>query len=238
VVEEISCLAYGITDRKESQAALLESLHEKEVLLKEVHHRVKNNLQIISSIFNLQKPYVDDHPRALELLRDSQDRVRSMSFIHESLYQTKNFSHVDLAAYIDGLSRNLMMSYSLAGRVELLKQLEPVDLGLDQAIPCGLILNELISNALKHAFPDGAAGQIRLQLRAQGAWVEMHIEDDGPGLPMDFDEVRDANLGLQLVETLIGQLDGRIERRNASIGKGRGVAYFLTFERTGINKQA
>lgn len=238
VVEEISCLAYGITDRKESQATLLESLHEKEVLLKEVHHRVKNNLQIISSIFNLQKPYVDDHPRALEVLRDSQDRVRSMSFIHESLYQTKNFSHVDLGAYIDGLSRNLMMSYSLAGRVELLKQLEPVDLGLDQAIPCGLILNELISNALKHAFPDGAAGHIRLQLRARGAWVEMLIEDDGPGLPEDFDVARDANLGLQLVETLIGQLDGRIERRNTTMGQGKGVAYFLTFERTGINKQA
>lgn len=236
-VTEISCLAYGITDKKDAQARLLESLHEKEVLLKEVHHRVKNNLQIISSIFNLQKPYVGDHPRALELLRDSQDRVRSMSFIHESLYQTKNFSHVDLATYIDGLTRNLMMSYSLSGKVELVKDLVPVDLGLDQAIPCGLILNELISNALKHAFPK-EEGRIHLQLRAEGPLVEMVIEDDGPGLPAGFDVERDANLGLQLVQTLIGQLGGRIERRTPSIGNGRGVGYFLTFERTGITKQA
>lgn len=236
-VVEISCQAFGITDKKESQRKLLDSLHEKEVLLKEVHHRVKNNLQIISSIFNLQKQYVDDHPRALELLRDSQDRIRSMSFIHESLYQTKNFSHVDLATYIDGLTRNLMMSYSLSGKVELDKDLQPVELVLDQAIPCGLILNELISNSLKHAFPDGMAGRIRIGLRAIDERVEITIEDNGPGLPADFDQQRDANLGLQLVETLIGQLDGRIERRTASDDKS-GVAYFLTFGRTGFNKNA
>ena len=102
-VHEISCLAHGITDRKEAQNKLLESLHEKEVLLKEVHHRVKNNLQVISSILNLQSGYVGEDPRMLELLRDSRDRIRSMSFIHESLYQTKNFNSVDLGAYIEGL---------------------------------------------------------------------------------------------------------------------------------------
>ena len=236
-VVEISCQAFGITDKKESQRKLLDSLHEKEVLLKEVHHRVKNNLQIISSIFNLQKQYVDDHPRALELLRDSQDRIRSMSFIHESLYQTKNFSHVDLATYIDGLTRNLMMSYSLSGKVELEKDLQPVELVLDQAIPCGLILNELISNSLKHAFPGGAAGRIHIGLRTVAEQVEITIADNGPGLPEDFDQDRDANLGLQLVETLIGQLDGRIERRRPS-DDHKGVAYFLTFGRTGFNKNA
>jgi len=237
-VVEISCQAFGITDKKESQRKLLDSLHEKEVLLKEVHHRVKNNLQIISSIFNLQKQYVDDHPRALELLRDSQDRIRSMSFIHESLYQTKNFSHVDLATYIDGLTRNLMMSYSLSGKVALEKDLQPVELVLDQAIPCGLILNELISNSLKHAFPDGAAGTIRIGLKTVGEQVEITIADDGPGLPSGFDLERDSNLGLQLVETLMGQLDGTIERRTPPPGDRRGVAYFLTFGRTGFNKNA
>jgi PAS domain S-box-containing protein len=237
-VVEISCQAFGITDKKESQRKLLDSLHEKEVLLKEVHHRVKNNLQIISSIFNLQKQYVDDHPRSLELLRDSQDRIRSMSFIHESLYQTKNFSHVDLATYIDGLTRNLMMSYSLSGKVELLLDLQPVELVLDQAIPCGLVLNELISNSLKHAYPGGTEGKIRIGLRAQGDRVTIAIEDDGPGLPEDFDLDRDSNLGLQLVETLIGQLDGHIERRSASASTRKGVAYFLTFDRTGFNKNA
>jgi PAS domain S-box-containing protein len=236
-VVEISCQAFGITDKKESQRKLLDSLHEKEVLLKEVHHRVKNNLQIISSIFNLQKQYVDDHPRALELLRDSQDRIRSMSFIHESLYQTKNFSHVDLATYIDGLTRNLMMSYSLSGKVDLEKDLQPVELVLDQAIPCGLILNELISNSLKHAFPDGAPGRIHIGLKTVDERVEITIEDNGPGLPANFDQERDSNLGLQLVETLMGQLDGTIERRSPPHPR-RGVAYFLTFGRTGFNKNA
>jgi PAS domain S-box-containing protein len=221
----ISCLAHGITDKKEAQKKLLESLHEKEVLLKEVHHRVKNNLQIISSILNLQTGYVGDDPRMLELLRDSQGRIRSMSFIHESLYQNKNFSSIDLAGYIDGLSRNLMLSYSLTGKVDLVKDLEPVQLGLDQAIPCGLILNELISNALKHAFPDGRQGLIWIGLRTKGRTVTIQIADDGRGLPSGFDEKRDANLGLELVHTLIGQLDGRIERT-----AGTGVAYLITFE--------
>jgi two-component sensor histidine kinase len=224
-VQELSCLAYHITDRKMAQAELLKSLHEKEVLLKEVHHRVKNNLQIISSILNLQTGYVGDDPRMLELLRDSQGRIRSMSFIHESLYQNKNFSSIDLAGYIDGLSRNLMLSYSLTGKVDLVKDLEPVQLGLDQAIPCGLILNELISNALKHAFPDGRQGLIWIGLRTKGRTVTIQIADDGRGLPSGFDEKRDANLGLELVHTLIGQLDGRIERT-----AGTGVAYLITFE--------
>ncbi|MBL8001974.1 MAG: PAS domain S-box protein [Flavobacteriales bacterium] len=224
-VVEVSCLAHGITDKKEAQRKLLESLHEKEVLLKEVHHRVKNNLQIISSILNLQGGYVDDDPRMLELLRESQGRIRSMSFIHESLYQNTNFSSIDLADYIDGLSRNLMHSYSLHGRVELVKRLEHVQLGLDQAIPCGLVLNELISNALKHAFPGGGEGRIELGLRLDQRTVHITVSDNGKGLPQGFDEERDANLGLQLVDTLIGQLDGRIQRMN-----GTGVAYLITFE--------
>ena len=237
-VVEISCLAHGITDKKEAQQKLLQSLHEKEVLLKEVHHRVKNNLQIISSILNLQGGYVDNDPRMLELLRDSQDRIRSMSFIHESLYQTKNFSQVDLATYIDGLTRNLMMSYSLSGRVELVKDLEPVQLGLDQAIPCGLILNELISNALKHAFPTNEGGRIHIALKQSDGKVGITVADNGVGLPQGFDPERDANLGLQLVSTLIGQLDGRIEHISGSGGSGSGAGYFLTFDRTGSEKHA
>ena len=233
-VVEISCLAHGITDKKEAQKKLVESLNEKEILLKEVHHRVKNNLQIISSILNLQGSYVDDDPRMLELLRESQDRIRSMSFIHESLYQTKNFSHVDLANYIDGLTRNLMMSYSLSGKIELDKDLEHVELGLDQAIPCGLILNELISNTLKHAYPIDGAGRIHITLRQQNGQVEISIGDDGKGLPEGFDDERDANLGLQLVHTLIDQLDGRISRRSSgsSGSGGGGVSYLITFGRT------
>ncbi|MEO8067994.1 MAG: PAS domain S-box protein [Flavobacteriales bacterium] len=225
-VREVSCLAHGITDRKDAQRRMQESLHEKEVLLKEVHHRVKNNLQIISSILNLQSAYVGGDRRMLDLLRDSQDRVRSMSFIHESLYQAKNFSSVDLGGYIDSLARNLMMSYSLNGKVRLNTDVQKVELGLDQAIPCGLILNELLSNALKHAFPNGAEGVIDLKVELAGRQVRIAMADNGVGLPGDFHEERSANLGLQLVQTLAGQIDGRIERK-----PGGGAHWVLTFDR-------
>lgn len=226
-VQEISCLAYHITERKEAQRELLRSLSEKEVLLKEVHHRVKNNLQIISSIMNLQSAYVnEDDDRLKDLLHHSRDRIRSMSLIHESLYQHKDFSALDLAAYIDGLARNLMMSYSLSGKVDLRLDLAPTSLVLDQAIPCGLILNELISNALKHAYPDQASGVVAIALQCVGDRVELMVADNGRGLPDGFDPYRQGNLGLELVRTLVEQLDGRLEVRS-----GQGVTYLLTFER-------
>jgi PAS domain S-box-containing protein len=226
-VQELSCLAYHITERKEAQRELLRSLAEKEVLLKEVHHRVKNNLQIISSIMNLQSAYVnEDDERLKDLLHHSRDRIRSMSLIHESLYQHKDFSALDLASYIDGLARNLMMSYSLSGKVDLRLELAPTSLVLDQAIPCGLILNELISNALKHAFPTNAKGSVAIGLRCEEDRVELTVADDGLGLPAGFDPHRQGNLGLELVRTLVDQLDGRLEVRS-----GQGVTYLLTFER-------
>jgi len=225
-VREISCLAYGITEKKLAERQLRESLHEKEVLLKEVHHRVKNNLQVISSILNLQTAHVGEDKRMLDLIHESQDRIRSMSFIHESLYQTKNFSSVDLASYIERLTRNLVMSYSVSGKVALETDLERVDLTLDQAIPCGLILNELVSNALKHGFPDGRAGTIRIGLRCQNDRVRIELADDGVGMPQEQDPEAQGSLGLQLVHTLIDQLDATLDRPI-----GPGVRYFLTFER-------
>ena len=225
-VKEISCLAYGITDRKEAQMELLRSLNEKEILLKEVHHRVKNNLQVISSILSLQTAHVGDDKRILDLLRDSRDRIRSMAFIHESLYQTKDFSSIDLANYIEGLSRNLMMSYSLTGKVALRTDLQKVHLVLDQAIPCGLILNELISNALKHAFPSGREGEVRIDLFTREDRVHIGVSDNGIGVPKTFNVETHGNLGLELVHTLVDQLDGRIE-----MSGGPGVSYLLTFER-------
>ena len=227
-VQEISCLAYGITDRKHAQRELIQSLGEKEVLLKEVHHRVKNNLQVINSIMKLQGARVDDDPRLQEILHHSRDRIRSMALIHESLYQNKQFSLIDLGNYIDGLARNLVMSYSLSGRISLELDLgkDPVPLVLDQASPCGLILNELISNALKHAYPGDGAGTVRVSLQLLGDRVAITVSDDGIGLPTGFDDQRDGNLGLELVRMLVGQLDGHIERSGPP-----GATYFLTFER-------
>lgn len=225
-VKEISCLAYGITDKKEAQRRLLESLYEKEVLLKEVHHRVKNNLQVISSILNLQTSYVGGDAAMIDLLRESQHRIRSMSYIHETLYRTKDLSSLDLGEYMGDLARSLVMSYRLNERVGLEADVESVRLGIDQAIPCGLILNEIIGNALKHAFAGDGGGTVHLHLRCKGERVEITVWDDGRGLPDGFDDEQHGGLGLQLVHTLIGQLDGKLERSS-----GPGVRYFITFER-------
>ena len=226
MINEVSCLAHDITEKKKSEQAIMESLREKEVLLKEVHHRVKNNLQIISSIFSLQRDHVEDDPRSMALLNESQNRIRSMSFIHESLYQNTNFSQVDLAQYIEGLTRNLLMSYSLTGKVLLHTELDPLMLDLDKAIPCGLILNELISNALKHAFPENNGGNISIGLQEQEGTVRITLGDDGAGFPADYLESRDGGLGMELVEMLIEQLDGSITPKGV-----RGTSYLITFER-------
>lgn len=228
-IGEASCLAHDVTGKKRAEQEMRESLQEKEVLLKEVHHRVKNNLQIISSIFSLQRDHVGGDERSIALLHESQDRIRSMSFIHESLYQNKQFSQVDMASYIDGLCSNLVMSYSLSGKVLLRTELMPLMLDLDRAIPCGLVLNELIGNALKHGYPDGGGGTIRIRLDQEGDTVRIELSDDGAGFPADYNELRDRGLGMELVELLIGQLDGRVERTSPQ--GSRGTTYLITFER-------
>lgn len=225
-IREISCLAHEVTEKKESEQKIKQSLQEKEVLLKEVHHRVKNNLQVISSILNLQSSYVKDE-NTLEILKESQNRIKSMSFIHESLYQTKNFSSIDFSDYILNLSKNLVHSYRVYNdQVDLKLDIDKVYLNLDQAIPCGLIVNELVSNSLKYAFPEGRSGEIRINLSAQGKEVMLNVADTGIGLPRDFDYRNTDSLGLQLVVTLVEQLDGEIDLRT---GKGEGTKYLITF---------
>jgi PAS domain S-box-containing protein len=225
-VNEIACLAYGITDRKHAQRALEQSVFEKEVLLKEVHHRVKNNLQVISSITKLQERREGLDPAVREMLHHSRDRVRSMALIHERLYMNKQFSSIDLADYIEGLAHDLVSSYSIGARVRLRLDLQPVHLGIDQAMPCGLLLNEIISNALKHAFVGDRAGTVGVSLGIDGDTVRIEVVDDGPGLPGSFDEERDGGLGMELVQMLTAQLDGSMRRTSRG-----GLTYLLTFER-------
>jgi PAS domain S-box-containing protein len=227
-VGEISCMAHEITDKKIIEKQIRESLHEKEVLLQEVHHRVKNNLQVISSILNLQSSYVKD-TNTLNILRESQNRIKSMSFIHESLYQTNDFSSIDFSDYILSLSKSLVHSYSInAGLVELKTNFEKVFLNLDQAIPCGLIVNELLSNALKYAFPNNRKGIIRMQIKEAKKKVELLIKDNGVGMPQDFDFDQNDSLGLQLVFTLIEQLDGEVLFKTKP---NQGTEYLITFDK-------
>lgn len=201
-----------ITERKEYERQLEESIKEKEVLLKEVHHRVKNNMQVISSILNLQSSYITDE-NALGILRESQDRIKSMSFVHESLYQSKTLSEVNFAEYIQNITRNLYHSYGRPeGGIDLQFDLENIYLNLDTSIPCGLIINEIVSNSLKYAFQGRERGKICLEFsKLSDGRLKLIVSDDGIGLPKDFDIENAESLGLQLVTTLITQVSGRLE---------------------------
>ena len=201
-----------ITERKEYERQLEESITEKEVLLKEVHHRVKNNMQVISSILNLQSSYISDES-ALGILRESQDRIKSMSFVHESLYQSKTLSEVNFAEYIQNIARNLYHSYGRPqGGINLDFNLEEIYLNLDTSIPCGLIINEVVSNSLKYAFEGRDKGVIRIELgKLSDGRLKLIVSDDGIGLPADFDIENAESLGLQLVTTLVTQITGELE---------------------------
>jgi PAS domain S-box-containing protein len=230
---EVQVVIRDITEKKGTENELLQSLKEKEILLKEVHHRVKNNLQVISSILNLQSSYVRDE-NTLQILRESQNRIKSMSFIHESLYQTKMFSSVNFSEYIYDLSKNLVHSYQVYGElVELEFRLGDILLNLDQSIPCGLIVNEIVSNALKYAFPGGRKGRIRIALMEEGNRVTLSVEDNGVGLPEGFDLENTETLGVQLVSTLVEQIDGKMTLKSTP---GKGTEYLITFEKIEINR--
>lgn len=225
-LEEISCLAYDNTERKEIDRKVRDALKEKEVLLQEVHHRVKNNLQVISSILNLQSSYVTD-PKTLEILQESQNRIKSMSFIHETLYRTIDFSSIDFSEYMRTLSNNLIQSYRLEDcQVHFTTDLDPLTIHIDQAIPCGLIVNELISNALKYAFKGRKEGDLHLSLKRKNKTVVMRVADNGVGLPKGFNYEKTDSLGVQLVYTLTEQIDGTITVNTASTG----TEFLITFE--------
>ena len=181
------------------------------MLLKEINHRVKNNLQIVSSLLNLQSRNVDD-PAALEVLRGSQDRIRSMALIHEKLYQSEDLSRIDLGEYIRSLTVSLCQSYGLGpDNIKLDIDVGHTLLGMDKAVPCGLIVNELVSNCLKHAFPSGGAGQIRVTFRSVDGQHVLIVQDDGVGIPEELDVRGTKSLGLQLVNALAGQLGGTVD---------------------------
>jgi two-component sensor histidine kinase len=201
-----------IAERKQAEERIQVSLQEKEILLKEIHHRVKNNLQVISSLLYLQSKEIEDQ-ETLEMFLESQHRVRSMALVHERLYRTEDLARVDGAEYIRDLAGYLYRSYSTAaGLVKLTVKVDDVSLGIDTAVPCGLIINELVSNSLKHAFADGREGHVlvELGLDSQGVYT-LIISDDGVGLPEGLDFRNTRSLGLRLVNTLVEQLGGTIE---------------------------
>jgi len=224
-VDHILGIVADITDRKQEAERIQASLKEKDLLLGEIHHRVKNNLQIVESLLDLQAAQIED-PRVLDKLRDSRSRVRSMALVHRTLYQSADFARADFGSFLDALVPALITSYNVSRyRVAFTTDAEDVSLPIDAAIPCGLIVNELISNALKHAFSDGQCGEIDVTMKRHvGNQMVLSVSDNGAGIPDDLELESTATLGLQLVAGLASQLHGKL-----TIQRSKPTRFELTF---------
>jgi|GEM_PF-3762864 PAS domain S-box-containing protein len=228
-----------ITERRRAEEQIRASLHEKEVLLREIHHRVKNNMQVISSLLRLQSGKLKD-PHHMELLNESQNRIKSMALVHEKLYRSRDLAHIDFNEYTRDLVRGLYRAYGInTERIKVEMDIADIRLGVDTAVPCGLIINELVSNALKHAFPDGRCGEVRVGLKrvmlpeGQVEGLELTVSDNGVGIPEGLDIKGTDSLGLRLVTTLTeGQLRGTIE-----LDRAGGTAFRIRFQEIRYEKR-
>ncbi|MFH1615943.1 MAG: histidine kinase dimerization/phosphoacceptor domain -containing protein [Planctomycetota bacterium] len=218
-----------VSDRKKAEEKLKASLKEKEILLRELHHRVKNNMQVISSLLRLQSGTLDND-KAIAIFKECQNRVRSMALIHEKFYRSKDLTNIDFNVYVKELTQNLIQSYGISpGKITVDINVKDVSLGINTAVPCGLLINELISNSLKHAFPKKTKGQIKVSLQpVEKNQIELVISDNGVGIPDKLDFRKTESLGLQLINTLVkDQLDGAIE-----LDKSAGTKFKITFKET------
>jgi len=214
-----------LTERKQAEEQIKASLREKEILLQEIHHRVKNNLQIISTLLYLQSGYIKDK-EAFEMFNESINRIKSMALIHEKLYQFTDLGKIDVGEYIRELAADLFLSYGVkTDGIKLETHVHEVLLSINTAIPCGLIINELVSNSLRHAFPDAKKGKILIDLSLDSDYMfTLIVGDNGVGFPKDLDFRNTETLGLQLVMTLVKQLKGTIE-----LDRSGGTAFKITF---------
>lgn len=209
-ISYIISLSLEASKRDEAQKQIINSLEEKSVLLREIHHRVKNNMQIISSLLSLQSSTIEN-PEMKDIFNESQNRVRSMSMIHEQLYQTDDLAKIDFNIYVNGLIKSLFQIYSSSQKhIEWDVNVEDVKLDLETAIPCGLIINELVSNSLKHAFKDRFNGKISVKMRKNNGLIILKVADNGVGIPDNFQIEKASTLGLKLVKTLVNQLEGAL----------------------------
>lgn len=215
-----------ITERKNSEKLIKDSLKEKDILIKEIHHRVKNNMQIISSMLNLQSNSIDD-VRAIRSLKDSQNRIQSMAIIHEKLYRSGDLSGIKLDGYIKDLVEHLETSHKVHGNIKIKQKIDDVFLGIDSAITIGLIINELVSNIFKHAFNKSMQGEVEISFQRRNETPSvLRIKDNGMGFPKEINFEQTESLGLQLVNTLVKQLDGNIK-----LNRDSGTEFIISLPR-------
>lgn len=196
---------------------------EKETLLQEIHHRVKNNLQLVSSILNLQKSFFDDE-RIKNIIQDSQQRVSSMSRIHQTLYRSKNFSSINISDYLKSLTDEIIELYAKGPKsnIAIIYTLDDVHFNIKEAIPIGLLSNEIITNAVKHAFPNGRKGEIKIELKKHSHFVELRISDNGIGLSPNKNNNDKGSLGKVLIQSLLEQIDAEVR-----IESNHGLIYHI-----------
>ncbi|MCE5215086.1 MAG: PAS domain S-box protein [Methanobacterium sp.] len=230
----IVMVARDITERKEFENTIKSSLNEKEMLLKEIHHRVKNNLQIISSLLALQEDYVKEDPTAVNVLQESRNRVISMAMIHEMLYQSKDLSHINFADYLRSMMSNLFHTYGVENVIKTEINVDKIYLNVETSVPLGLIISELVSNSLKYAFPEERdKNEILVSLHRLDGEFELVISDNGVGLPGNIDfKNPESTLGLRLVNSLINQLDGSIE-----LDRSQGTEFKINFKELEYKKR-
>jgi PAS domain S-box-containing protein len=228
VEERTAALQNEIAENKAIQVHLADSLQEKELLIKEVHHRVKNNMQVISSLLSIQAEGAGDEVYST-LLNESQQRIKSMALIHETLYQSKDLLNIDFQEYIESLTNSLSRSYVVPGvSVHVDVNVENVLLDLETAVPCGLVINELVSNALKHAFQEKeGTGIIGIDFVTNDCSYDLRISDNGVGLPPDFDLKKHTSMGLEIVTILTAQLEGSLSAHNED-----GAVFQIQFPRS------
>jgi len=222
-------IATDITERRTYEEKLKATLRENELLLREVHHRVKNNMSVVSGLLMLQARNVEDE-HYKEMFNVCINRIMAMALIHEKLYCRKDLSKIGFGDYIDDITDRMFNTYNLSSqRIKLNKDVESIALGINKAIPCGLIINELISNSMKHAFPDDSMGEITVSLRSKDRHgIELIVSDNGVGLPEDLDFRTTESLGMALINALVVQLMGEIE-----LNREEGTLFKMTF---GLNK--
>jgi len=211
-------------ERKQTEEELKSSIYERDILLKETHHRVKNNMQVIHSLLSLQSHYAGNM-EAINVLKESQNRIKSMGMIHEKLYNSSDRSKINISDYVHSLTSNLLTSYKLSEKILPVIEIGDLELNLETAILCGLIINELITNSLKYAFPNTEIGEVHVSLNWVDNKYELIISDNGIGFPKDIDFKNTNSLGLQLVNNIIFQLEGEIK-----LDKSVGTKFTINFE--------
>jgi two-component sensor histidine kinase len=221
----LQSIIVDISDLKQAEEQIKASLKEKEILLKEIHHRVKNNLQIVSSLLNLQSRNEKDQ-KIRDIFSESINRVKTMANIHSLLYQSKDYARIDFTRFVRELATQMHLSYDPNREFAVINtRVTNVFLDISMAIPCGLIINELMSNAMKYAFPPGRRGEINITMYRENGHVRLTVSDNGVGFPEEINFRETESLGLQLVNDLVEQLDGAIE-----LNKDTGTEFRITFK--------